>query len=362
MRVIGLDLSRQSHDDLRQVARQDGTSLMAKETFLATFGLIGLRLLELHGIDQQRFAQQAGIGSTDVPTPKTRMAIELADKAFERAAQLIPDPAFALRAAECWHPSHLGTLGYAWLSSGSLRTGLKRLVRYSRILGQKAVCRCDDLPDGLHFVFDHGRGDKPIGPVLTDYALSLFVGMCRENYGPSLTLEAVTLRRQPPADATPYTRCFGCPVTFGAKEDSFVLPLHIADWPLPTANHELVQTFDAILAEQLADLQDADLESRCRAYLLQELTSGEPSEEDLAKAMAMSRRTLQRKLGDLGLTYRSLLEKTRYHLAMRYLDDPMKSVTDITFLLGFSEQSAFTRAFKRWSGKAPSEYRSGAAA
>jgi AraC-like DNA-binding protein len=330
---------------------------MAKETFLATFGLIGLRLLELHGIDPQRFAQQAGIGSTDVPNPKTRMAIELADKAFERAAQLIPDPAFALRAPECWHPSYLGTLGYAWLSSGSLRSGLKRLVRYSRILGQKAVCRCDDLPDGLHFVFDHGRGDKPIGSVLTDFALSLFVGMCRENYGPSLSLDAVTLRRVQPADTTPYTRYFGCPITFGAKEDSFVLAGHIAERPLPTANHELVHTFDSILAEQLADLQDADLESRCRAYLLQELTSGEPSEEELAKAMAMSRRTLQRKLGELGLTYRSLLERTRYDLAMRYLEDPKKSVTDITFLLGFSEQSAFTRAFKRWSGKAPTEYR-----
>ena len=333
---------------------------MANETFLATFGVIGLRLLELHGIDPQRFAQQLGFGSTDIPSPKTRMAFELADKAFERAAQLIPYPAFALRAPECWHPSYLGTLGYAWLSSGSLRTGLKRLVRYSRILGQKAVCRCDDLPDGLCFVFDHDRGDKPVGPVLTDFALSLIVGMCRSNYGAGLVIDAVALRRPAPEDEHPYREFFQCPVTFGAKEDSFVLPLHVADRPLPTGNHDLVQIFDSILAEQLADLQNGDLESRCRTFLLQELTSGEPSEEDLAKTMAMSRRTLQRRLSDLGLTYRSLLEKTRYDLAMRYLDDPKKSVTDITFLLGFSEQSAFTHAFKRWSGKAPTEYRESA--
>ena len=309
---------------------------MAKETFLATAGLIGLKLLELHGIDAKRFAQQLGIGSTDVPSPKTRMAVELADRAFERAAQLIPDPAFALRSAECWHPSHLGTLGYAWLSSGSLRTGLKRLVRYSRILGQKAVCRCDDLPDGLRFVFDHGRGDKPIGPVLTDYALSQFVGMCRENYGPSLTLETVTLRRSKPADHRPIQSLLRLPGDLWRQGRQRRPPLHVADRPLPTGNHELVETFDSILATQLAELQDADLETRCRAFLLQELTSGEPSEEDLAKAMAMSRRTLQRKLGESGLTYRSLLEKTRYELALRYLEDPKKSVTDITFLLGFS--------------------------
>jgi AraC-like DNA-binding protein len=104
-------------------------------------------------------------------------------------------------------------------------------------------------------------------------------------------------------------------------------------------------------------LIDTDVVSRCKVYLLQQLTSGEPSEQELASALGMSRRTLQRRLGDLGLTYKGVVDETRYELAQRYLDDPERSVTDITFLLGFSEQSAFTRAFKRWSGKAPTAYR-----
>ena len=73
--------------------------------------------------------------------------------------------------------------------------------------------------------------------------------------------------------------------------------------------------------------------------------------------MGLSSRTLQRKLAEYDVTYRSVLEAVRYDLAMRYLDDPSKTVTDITFLLGFSEQSAFSRAFKRWNGKAPTSYR-----
>lgn len=330
---------------------------MAAETFLASFGLIGLRLLELYGIDPKRFAAQVGIPSIEIPAPNARVPVGLADKGFEAAAALIPDPAFALHAAECWHPSNLGTLGYAWLSSGSLRTALKRLERYSKIIGQVGSCRCLELPDGLGFVFEHGRGAKAIGPVLADFTLSLAVAMCRANYGASLQLQEVTLRREEPDDPTPYQRFFESPVRFGASVDGFVLPEHIADWPLPSSHRELVQTFDAILAGELASVQNDDLEGRCRAYLLQELTSGEPSEGGLAKAMAMSQRTLQRKLAALGQSYRSLLEKTRYELAMGYLADPTKSVTDITFLLGFSEQSAFTRAFKRWSGKAPTEYR-----
>ena len=70
-----------------------------------------------------------------------------------------------------------------------------------------------------------------------------------------------------------------------------------------------------------------------------------------------SQRTLQHKLGELGLTYQSLCDETRHELARRYLDDPGKSVTEVTFLLGFSEQSAFTRAFRRWSGMSPTTYR-----
>ena len=330
---------------------------MASETYLASFGLIGLRLIELHGIDPQRFAQQVGIASIEIPDAKTRLPSSLLDTAFAKAVSLIPDPAFALRSAECWHPSNLGTLGYAWLSSGSLRTALKRMARYSRVIGQKGSARCDEDDQGFRFTYDHGRGDTVVGQAMGDYALALIVDMCRTNFGPTLSLQSVTLRRPAPKNQLPYETFFACPIAFGASCDSFVLERHIADRPLASSNHELATTFDAILTAQLAEISNGDLVARCKAYLLKELTSGEPSEEELARALGLSRRTLQRKLGDLGLTYKGVLEKTRYDLALRYLDDPSKSVTDITFLLGFSEQSAFTRAFKRWSGQAPTAYR-----
>lgn len=331
---------------------------MASETFLATFGLIGLRLVELNGIDSRRFAQQMGIASIAIPDAKTRLPSALLDSAFERAAELIPDPAFALRAAECWHPSNLGPLGYAWLSSGSLRTALKRMARFTRIIGQRKSSRSSDESGGLRFTYDHGRGDTLIGYIMADFDLSLVFSMCRTNYGDTFALDVVTLRRPTPANSRPYEAFFGCPVEFGAIADSFLLSKHIADKPLPTSNHELATTFDAILSKQLLELGSGDLLTRCKAWLLQELTSGEPSEIDLAHAMGLSSRTLQRKLAEQELTYRNVLESTRYDLALRYLDDPSKTVTDITFLLGFSEQSAFTRAFKRWSGKAPTAYRS----
>lgn len=330
---------------------------MASETFLATMGLMVLRLVELHDIDSRAFVRQLGISLPTVPNPAARLPSTLVDEAFSKAARLITDPAFALRAGECWHPSNLGTLGYAWLSSKSLRTALKRMERYSRILGQKSSLQCVDTDDGLRLVYDHGRGISPVGDVLADFSLSLTAAMCRTNYGPGLTFSSVHFRRSKPIDPAPYEKLFGCRVRFSMPDDSLALNNEYADKPLPTMNLELARMFDAILADQLAELDSTDLANRCKEYLLHELTSGEPSEQKMAAAMCMSRRTLQRKLGECGLTYKELLDRTRHELALRYLDNPNNSVTDITFLLGFSEQSAFSRAFKRWSGKAPTAYR-----
>jgi AraC-like DNA-binding protein len=92
------------------------------------------------------------------------------------------------------------------------------------------------------------------------------------------------------------------------------------------------------------------------------MASGELSEEDSASDLHMSRRSLQRRLAEADKTYQSLVDDTRRDLALRHIQDPAKSATDITFLLGYSQQSAFTRAFRRWTGKSPSQYRSGLSA
>jgi AraC-like DNA-binding protein len=327
------------------------------ESSLATIWLIMFRLVELHGIDPQRFMRELGVAPETFRDVTARLPSHLGDAAFEKASVQISDPAFALRAAQCWHPSNLGTMGYAWLSSRTLHTGLKRMERFARIIGGRMTYRCVEEPDGLRFVFDHGRGDATIGYAITDFSLSILIDMCRTNFGSKLNAAAVSLRRPIPAKPQPWQEFFGCAIQFGAAEDSFLLDLDMADTPLPSANIPLANTFDAILTEQMASFFKDDIVSRCKAYLLRELTSGLPTANEVASALGLSQRSLQRKLREIGLTYQNVLDETRHELARRYLDDPGKSVTEITFLLGFSEQSAFTRAFRRWSGMAPTSYR-----
>jgi AraC-like DNA-binding protein len=326
------------------------------ETFLATMGQVFVRVVEMHGIDARPLLREAGIDPSVLRDPSARIPATFWDTAGARVTALIPDPAFGLRAARCWHPSNLGALGHAWLTSSTLRTGLERLQRYSRILGEKATLKITHAREGLQFAYDHRRRD-PFSAIATDFAMSLVLDMCRMNYGASLKPVAVRLSRARPKDAEPYRHFYGCPIHFDANENSFLISHRVADEPLPTANRQLAGTLDGILATQLAALDRNNLPARCKSNLLEQLTSGEASEKDMARQLHMSRRTLQRRLAESNTTYQKLVDDTRRDLAMQYMEDPGKSITDVTFLLGFSGQSAFTRAFRRWTGTSPTNFR-----
>jgi AraC-like DNA-binding protein len=215
----------------------------------------------------------------------------------------------------------------------------------------------EESSTGLTIVLARSAPDPVSSAITMDFVTSLLVDMCRMNAGSSLRPVAVRLRRMRPKDGEAYRRHFGCVVHFGADEDSITLSRRDVDRLLPTSNRQLAATLDRILAEQLAHLDKNDVVARCQARLLDQLCSGEVSEDVMAQALHMSRRTLQRKLAEADLTYQKLVDDTRRDLAMRHLEDPRHSITDVTFLLGFSQQSAFTRAFKRWTGMSPSEYR-----
>jgi len=327
------------------------------ETFLATAGQIIVRLLEMHGVDADRALRKAGFAPEVFRDPTARVPTSAADAVARSAAGRIPDPAFALRAARCWHPSNLGALGYAWLASSTLRSALRRLARYGRILGERARFRLEDSSRGLRLVFEHRRRDSLAGALVADFMLSIIMDMCRLNFGASLRPLEVTLCRPRPANPAPWETFFGCRLRFDAAQDSILLSRRDADKPLPVANRQIAGALDAILVKQLADLDRSNVAARCKALLLERMEAGEGPSEDIAKAMHMSRRTLQRKLADAGLTYQRLVDDTRRDLALRYIEDPAKSVTEITFLLGFSGQSAFTRAFRRWTGQSPTAFR-----
>jgi AraC-like DNA-binding protein len=326
-------------------------------TGLVSAAQIYHKLLEIYGLDADRFFREAGFNIELSGDPDARMPVKLLDALLIHAAARIPDEAWGLQAARCWHPGNLGVLGHAWLASKALRTALMRVTRYWRIIGERAITRVEDTVEGFKFSCDLPAADPVIEAVLPDCILSTVLDMCRTNAGTKICPVRVTLRRKRPADPVPWLDFFGCPVEFGSQENAFILSFEDTDRLLPTWNRPLIGIFDSLLAGQLAKLSDDDVVSRTKAVFLEQLASGEPSGTDIARRLNMSHRTLQRKLAEAETSYQQLIDDTRREMALRYIDDRKMSVTDITFLLGFSGQSAFARAFRRWTGLSPTDYR-----
>jgi AraC-like DNA-binding protein len=326
-------------------------------TALASSVHIYRKLLDIYGLDANRFLREMGVGTEFPADPSTRVPIQTLDELLVQATSHIPDEAWGLKAAHCWHPGNLGVLGHALLASSTLRTALTRVSRYWRILGERATVQVEDTDRGFRFTYALTAADPVVEQVLPDCVLAITLDMCRTNAGEVITPLRVTLCRKRPADPEPWISFFGCAVEFGAAVNGFTLSAGVTDRPLPAANRPLAGVLDKLLAEQLAELSTDDVVSRAKAVFLEQLSSGEPSGTDIAQRLNMSRRTLQRKLAEAETSYQQLIDDTRREMALRYIDDRKMSVTDITFLLGFSGQSAFARAFKRWTGSSPTDYR-----
>ena len=167
------------------------------------------------------------------------------------------------------------------------------------------------------------------------------------------------MRRAEPADPGPWQRAFRCPIVFGASENVLLFTAADFDAPLEFANPELARHNDEVAARYLARFGKLLIRERLRAVLIEQLPRGEPSQDKAAEALHLSSRSLQRRLADEGTRYQDVLDDLRRELAMSYLREARHSISEITYLLGFSDTSSFTHAFRRWTGVAPSRWKPG---
>lgn len=160
-----------------------------------------------------------------------------------------------------------------------------------------------------------------------------------------------------PADLEPYRQLFQAPLRFGAPRYALLFREADVNMPLPTANEALAQLHDRFAGEYLSRFADSRVMHRARQILCRLLPQGEPRREAVAQALCLSERTLQRRLQEAGGSFQQLLDDTRRDLAEQYLAQPDLAPLEIAYLLGFADPSNFYRAFKRWFGVTPGEYR-----
>lgn len=329
-------------------------------TALASTHLMFLKAIESYGLDPAALFEDCGLDATRVSDAEARFSEADSTCLLERIVHATGDPCFGLRAAQFWHPSSLHGLGYAWLASHTLKEAIERLVRYFRILivGERLLL---EERDDAYRVTIETPPEYPRAPdLLYDLMLAVLINMCRESHGHALDPLQVTLRRSEPACGGEYFALFRAPVIFEAPVDSMDLPKDVLLEQLPTANIDMARASEALIASYLASLDRSEIAISVKAKLVEMLPSGGVTERAVADALHMSLRSLQRKLAAEGTSFKAILDETRRDLAVQYVQQSRFSVSEITYLLGFSEPSNFSRAFKRWTGRSPSAYRTNA--
>ncbi len=326
------------------------------QTSLARLGKIVWKLLEEYGHDPEPLFLEVGLNPKLINNPDARMGYEVADKLWSKASETIADPCFGLHAIKHWHPSHFGALGYAWLASSSLRTAFNRFDRYVHTVSEFVDFQLEDTADGFVVNFIPKPTMQDI-PARIDAILAIFIKMCRINVDEELNPSLVTFTHKEFPCSGEYYAFFRSPVQFGAATNSFTLPTEVIDQPLDGTNPQLAQLNDQLMISTLAKLNRNNIEQRVKAAIIEQLPSGNISQEMVADALHMSVRNLQRKLKNMDTSFRELLDEIRRDLAQQYVTSSDVNLSEITFLLGFSESSTFSRAYKRWHGVTPSEVR-----
>ena len=325
--------------------------------FLSTTTRILWRLLESQNIDFVSLSHDCGLDPALTVNPRATYPVDKVAKAWTDASLLMDLPSIGLESAKFYRATDLHALGYAFLASSSLRTALARVVRYTAIINSYGF-RVEEDEQGISLCSPSLLGlSSSASAILEDNRLSLIIALCRRASKEGFNPVAVALVHPEPEDTAPYYGFFRCPVTFGASESRVSFSIQQADRPFTAANHELARANDSVMANLVKSLQKDDLVVKVKSAIIEELPSGEPAAETIAKSLCLSTRSLQRKLADEGTTYTKLLREVRYELAEKYIADDTYAITEISYLLGFSDTSVFSRAFKRWSGHPPGYFR-----
>lgn len=286
--------------------------------------------------------------------PDARIAPGQLRRAWDLAIELSGNPLLALELSAATPPGAFGVVEYVVRSAATIGEALALGVRYLHILDEvihAALVDDDDDPElvCLELLVD--------GPIPREACFAVVVAHARILAG-EFRPARVELAHRPDADPAAYARFFGAPVTFDAPRTRLVMtrgslaaPLVTAD---PTLLPVLVRHADELLARRAALAGHAPVSAQVRDALCALLRTGRADAEHVAAHLGVTPRSLQRRLKDEGTTFVAVRDELRRELALGYLDDQL-SIAEVSFLLGFSEASAFFRAFKRWTGMTPAE-------
>lgn len=327
-----------------------------EDTWLSSVLLLLYRALEERGLDAAAVAREAGLSLPDLLDEDRRIPNDAASRFWAAADEAVGrDPCLGLDVARQLHPTTLHAVGYAWLASSNLAEAALRLRRFYRILSAAEAPPRSRRDAGLCWlIFDHAD-DAPVTGY--DARVVSVLMLARAVMGDDFCPAAVRLRHPRRPGIERLEAFLGVVPEYESDEYAIAVRDDDLTRSLGTGNAALARAADETAVAYLGRHDTADIVSQVRTLMIELMPLGELKRDAVAQRLAISARTLQRRLSDRGYTFAALSDEVRHELARDYLRNERHSVQEVAWRLGFAELASFTKAFKRWTGLSPSAWR-----
>ena len=326
-------------------------------TVLAAWTATVVRALDMHGHDGEDLAIRAGIDPAVFSDPGGRLSLAQTTALWRLAIEATQDPSFHLRVARLTRPSTFAGLSMGIVTSDTWEEALERIARYQSLVIMPSE-PIELLRRGDRIVWiDRFAPTMAPCPEAVEAIMGSIVLGGRDLLGPTFGPLTVHSTRPATDDPTMLERFFRCPVILGAADYRLEFSLDEARRPLPSRSREMALVADRLARDYIAGLANSGkLRSKVRDLLTRLAPHGMPSTAEIATELAISPRTLQRRLSEEGTSLSQLTREVNTDIAAQMLVVDGLTVEAIASSLGFHDASSFRRAFRRWTGCTPSEY------
>jgi len=338
----------------------DQPLLQKEPSSLGSWALVAAQAIDSYGLDSPQIFKQVGVNLADIKKPNARLPTSAMVRVWQLAIELSEDPYIALRVAKFFSPTAFSALGMALATSENVYDALQRASRYSRIISDCSRTSLTESEQEVAFRVDlkYANQAQVYYPGVEAIFTSMF-NLLRTVAGKGFNAKGVYFKHTFMGDIKPFEDFFDCPVYFSSIHNQMVFDKqHIFDEQL-FSNSALTLTLDEWVEEYLSKFNKILISTQVKEYLLKHLAHGKIDLPSISSALALSTRMLQRKLKDEGVSYSELLDECRQKMALKMITHNKLPLAEVSYILGFSDQSNFSRAFKRWTGTSPNMYRLG---
>jgi AraC-like DNA-binding protein len=307
----------------------------------------------------ERLFSRANIDLSAARAPGARFSVREVERLVDAFVAETKLPQLALLLGEHLDPESIGLFGQLVTTSATPREALATFSDFKLLLHPAFDLRCEEQGDDVIVRYASNDG-SPIGdrPYYAEALLAAVVTLSSHFLGRALKTRAATFRHAAPAYADEYRRVFGCEIAWNSPSDSVTFPAGFLDAPLLSHSAAYHRTLRAQAQTELSR-SSALAPAQVRRVIHSRVAEPELSLEDVAKTLALSARTLQRRLRDAGVGFRELRDYVRHERARELLAGSDLTVDAVASALGYTDRSNFVRAFARWQGQSPSAFRAG---